>query len=158
GATHLTSVFELLGLPYTGSAVETLAVCSSKSRTKALLRGHGLPTAASLVVGPGEPIPPLPWDGPAVVKPDAEDGSLGIDRGRGAVDRVALAARVEWFRQAYGGSVLIEAYLPGPEFNVGLVGWPTPRALPVAQVVYTGRPGTWPILTYAAKWDEGSDE
>jgi D-alanine-D-alanine ligase len=158
GATYLTSVFELLGIPYTGSPVEALAVCVSKSRTKDLLRGCGLPTALSLAVDPGEPVPELPWEGPALVKPDAEDGSLGIDQGSVVQDRAGLLDRVERLRREYDGTVLIEEYLPGPEFNVGLVAWPEPRALPVAQVMFAPADGTWPILTYAAKWDQGSDD
>jgi D-alanine-D-alanine ligase len=157
-ATHVTSVFELLGLPYTGSPVEALAACVAKSLAKALLRGSGIATAPFVVVGPGEEVPELPWGGPAVVKPDAEDGSLGIDQGSVVLDRAALPERVARLRRAYGGSVLIEEYLPGAEFNVGLVAWPEPRALPVAQVMFAPRPGDWPILTYAAKWAEGSEE
>jgi D-alanine-D-alanine ligase len=158
GATHLTSVFELLGIPYTGSPVEALAACVSKARAKALLSGSGLPTAPCVLVGPGDALPELPWEGPALVKPDAEDGSLGIDQGSVVEGRERLSERVERLRRSYGGSVLIEAYLPGAEFNIGLVAWPEPKALPVAQVVYSPRPGAWPILTYAAKWDEGSEE
>jgi len=156
GEIHLTAVFELLGLPYTGSPVEAIATCVSKARTKALLRGYGLPTAASVVVHPGEPIQGFGFSGPVLVKPDAEDGSWGIDQGSVVSDPEALAARVERLRHDYGGSVLIEAYLPGPEYNVGVIALPAPTALPVAQVVFAPSVGTWPILTYGAKWDEGS--
>jgi D-alanine-D-alanine ligase len=158
GATHVTSVYELLGLPYTGSPVEALAACLSKGRAKALLRGYGLPTAPSVTVGPGQTVPEIPWEGPSVVKPDAEDGSLGIDQGSVVEGRDRLEGRVERLRAAYGGTVLVEPYLPGPEFNVGLIALPEPRALPIAQVMYVPSDGFWPILTYAAKWDEGSAE
>jgi D-alanine-D-alanine ligase len=156
GATHMTAVLELLGLPYTGSTVEALAVCQSKARAKALLRGHGLPTAPFHLVRPGEVVPGSAWRPPVVVKPDAEDGSLGIDQGSVVTDPSALADRVERLRATYGGAVLIETYLPGPEFNVGVFALPEPRALPVAQILFAEDAGTWPILTYAAKWDEGS--
>lgn len=158
GATHLTGLFELLGRPYTGSPVDALAVCQSKGRTKALLRGYGLPTAPSVLVGPDDPIPPLAGRGPVVVKPDGEDGSLGVEQGSVVTDSRGLAERVERLRGAYGGAVLVEDYLPGPEFNVGVVALPEPRALPVAQVDFRPPSGHWPILTYAAKWDEGSVE
>jgi D-alanine-D-alanine ligase len=156
--TYLTAVFELLGIPYTGPSVEALATCRSKSRTKAILRGHGLPTAPSVVVGPGEPIPRLDQEGPVVVKPDAEGGSLGIDQGTVVTTPARLSERVEQLHRAYGGSVLIETYLPGPEFNVGVIALPEPEPLPVAQVMFAPRPGAWPILTYAAKWETGSEE
>lgn len=158
GATHLISVFELARIPYTGSTVEALAVCVSKARTKSLLRGFGLPTAASLLVERGHPIPRFDGPWPVLVKPDAEDGSLGIDQGSVAVSPDGLAERVGRLRDRFGGPVLIETYLPGPEFNVGVLALPNPKALPVAQVVFASGTASWPILTYGAKWDSGSAE
>lgn len=158
GATHLTSVFELLRLPYTGSPVESLAACQSKSRTLALIREHGLPSAPSFTWTPGQAVPELPWEGPAIVKPDEEDGSLGIDHSSVVQDRPALIERMEWLHAQYGGRVLVEAYLPGDEFNMGLVALPEPVALPVARIQFWDRPDVWPIVTYAAKWDVDSEE
>jgi D-alanine-D-alanine ligase len=156
GATLVTGMIELAGLPSTGCPSESLCWCLSKSRAKALLRGLGLPTAPFLVLAPGAPIPE--WDGPwpAFVKPDAEDASLGIDQRSVAVDQAALVEQVERVRERYGGDVLIEAYLPGPEFNVGLLGLPDPEPLPIAEVAYQEAPGHWPILTYESKWCIGS--
>jgi D-alanine-D-alanine ligase len=158
GEAHLTSVLELLRLPYTGSPVETLALCLSKSRTKALLRGFELPTAPFVIVGPDEPIPVWPGDGPVMIKPDAEDGSLGIHQSSVVERQDEIADRVERLRRQYGGSVLIEAYLPGTEFNVTVLGLPEARALPISQVVYDAASGFRPIMTYSAKWDPTSAE
>ena len=66
--------------------------------------------------------------------------------------------RVARVRAAYGPRVLVEAYLPGREFNVGVLALPEPEPLPVAEIVYDRPPGCWPILTYAAKWAPGSAE
>jgi D-alanine-D-alanine ligase len=93
-----------------------------------------------------------------VVKPDAEDASLGIDQSSVVAGADGLAGPVGRLRARYGGRVLIEAYLPGPEFNVGVLALGEPAALPVAEVVFNPGPGDWPILTYAAKWDVGSSE
>ncbi|MBV8609531.1 MAG: D-alanine--D-alanine ligase [Singulisphaera sp.] len=158
GATHVTGLLELMRLPMTGSPADALAACASKGRAKALFRGFGLPTAPFALARPGEPIPRCDWPGPVVVKPDAEDGSLGIDQGSVVIERQALRDRVGRLREAYGGSVLLEAYLPGPEYHIGVLALPKPVPLPVAQVVFAPRPGSWPILTYAAKWAPGSDD
>jgi D-alanine-D-alanine ligase len=155
-ATHMTGLLELTGLPCTGSTVDTLSICLSKGRAKALLRGFGLPTAPFAMVGPDDPIPSWDWPGPAIVKPDAEDGSLGIDQGSVVSDRRSLVARINSLREASRGSVLIETYLPGTEYNVGLIALPEPIPLPIAEVAFATAPGTWPILTYAAKWHPGS--
>ena len=157
-ATQMTGLLELLGVPFTGCPSDALAVCVSKSRAKALLRGHGLPTAPFAVVRPGASVPDWPHGWPVVVKPDAEDGSLGIDQGSVAPDRARLAARVEQIWERYGGAALIEAYLPGPEYNVGLVGLPDPESLPVAEIAFEPRADAWPIVTYDAKWSPGSPD
>ena len=158
GEARVTGLLELLALPYTGCPPEAQSLCHSKARTKALLKGSGLPTASFALVGAGGPIPR--WDGPwpVILKPEAEDASLGIDQSSVATSAEAIVEGVARLRVQRGGGVLIEAYLPGREFNVGLIALPEPEALPVAEIVYEVPQGTWPILTYAAKWDEGSDE
>jgi D-alanine-D-alanine ligase len=52
--------------------------------------------------------------------------------------------------------VLVQEYVAGREFNVGFVGR---RMLPIAEIRFEGMPdGTWPIVSYAAKWLPGSPE
>lgn len=158
GEAHVTGLLELLGLPYTGCPPGAQALCHSKARTKAILRGSGLPTARFAVVRPGDPVPR--WDGPwpAIVKPEAEDASLGIDQGSVAGSPEAIVEGVARLRVRHGGGVLIEAYLPGREFNLGILALSEPEALPVAEIVYQMPEGSWPILTYHAKWAVGSVE
>jgi D-alanine-D-alanine ligase len=158
GATYVTGVLELLGLAYTGSPVEALARCVSKGAAKALLKGHGLPTAPFEVVPIGEAIEEWRWHWPVVVKPDCEDGSLGIDQRSIVTDRQSAAQRVTWIHETYAGAAIVEEYLPGNEFNIGVLELPEAEPLPVAEVVYEPIAGAWPILTYNAKWSAGSQE
>src|SRR5262249_39547221 len=75
--TVVAGVLDWLGVAYTGSPGESLAVCRDKSRTKILLQGAGLPTAPFLTVDclPG-PKWELAW--PAIVKPADQDASVGV--------------------------------------------------------------------------------
>ena len=93
-----------------------------------------------------------------ILKPEAEDASLGIDQSSVAESPEAIIEGVARLRVTHGGDVLIEAYLAGREFNVGVLAMPAPVALPVAEIVYAVPVGSWPILTYAAKWQVGSAE
>jgi D-alanine-D-alanine ligase len=95
---------------------------------------------------------------PVIVKPESEDASLGIDQTSVVTDHSTLAERVARVRFQYGPRVLIEEFLPGAEFNVGILELENPVALPVAEVVYTPQLGQWPILSYVAKWASGSAE
>ncbi len=158
GEAHVTSLLELLGVPYTGCPPEAQGLCRSKSRTKRLLKGAGLPTAPFQVLEPGDSTACLIWTGPVVVKPDSEDASLGIDQGSVIVEPDGLGPKIDRIRASHGPRVLIESYLPGPEFNVGILALPRPEPLPVAEIVYRPTAGRWPILTHAAKWDVGSVE
>lgn len=156
GESWVTALLELMGIPYTGCPPEAQGLCRQKGRTKALLAGFGLPTAAFAVVREGEPLPSLPF--PLIVKPEGEDASLGIDQGSVVIEESSLRDRIDLVRGRHGGAVLVETYLPGREFNVGVIGRENPRALSVAEVVYNGDDGAWPILTYDAKWSPGSAE
>jgi len=155
GEAQITGLLELLGLPFTGCPSAAQGLCHQKGQTKALLRGHGLPTAPFVVVTGGDWSMPG-FAGPYFVKPDAEDASLGIDQGSVISVLSEVRDRVHQIQAAHGPDVMIEAYLPGPEFNVGVLALPSPKALPIAEVVYTTRGDEWPILTYEAKWAMGS--
>lgn len=156
GEARVTSLLELMGIPYTGCPPEAQTLGRSKARTKAILIGNGLPTARFWVVEPGDLLPVDPWHGPVIVKPEHEDASLGIDQSSVVSSPSDLAGRVDRLRSEHGPRVLIEEYLPGAEYNVGVIAIPSPIALPAAEIVYIPEPGVWPILTYEAKWDEGS--
>lgn len=158
GEAHITGLLELLRLPYTGCPPEAQALCHAKGRTKALLIGSGLPTAPFALIGPDDPIPSWGSPGPIMVKPDGEDASLGIDQESVTTNPSELPRRVARLRASHGGRVLLESYLPGREFNVGVIGLPRPEPLPIAEVVFKPLPGSFPILSYAAKWAVGSAE
>ena len=149
---HVVATLEFAGIPYTGCGVWTVAACRRKPIANAILEKAGLPiptwTLAHGKIGDDFPLP-------AIVKPAAEDASAGLDRHSVVSDRKTLRARVAAMTEQFD-EVLVQQYVPGREFNVGFVGG---RTLPVAEIDFTGMPeGSWPILTYAAKWHIGSAE
>ncbi len=149
---HVAAMLEFAGIPFTGCGSWTLATCRRKEIANTLLAQEGLPVPRwTLARGTIPDDFPLP----AIVKPAAEDASAGLDRGSVVSDRKTLRSRVAVMTERYD-EVLVQQYVAGREFNVGFVGT---RALPVAEIDFTGMPeGHWPILTYAAKWDVGSAE
>jgi D-alanine-D-alanine ligase len=161
GEAHLASLLELLGVPYTGSPPECLALVRDKPRTKWLLRGAGLPTAPFVQVAPGELLPREPlvnWlaNSPLFVKPAAEDASLGIGPESVVTDWPALERQVETVAARYG-AMLIEPYIDGREFNVGVIELPELQCLPLAEIEFQASGDLrWPIVTYDGKWAAGS--
>jgi D-alanine-D-alanine ligase len=86
-----------------------------------------------------------------IVKPAAEDASLGIDAGAVCTSRKSLKRRIALMAEQWE-TVLVQEYVAGREFNVGFIG---KTMLPISEITFDNMPeGSWPILTYASKWDE----
>jgi D-alanine-D-alanine ligase len=163
GEAAVTGWVEICGWPHTGSPAECLALVRDKARTKWLLAGAGLPTAPFYWIAPDGLIPEAALDAalardPWIVKPAREDASLGIGPDSVVTNLDALRRQVESVRQRYG-DVLVERYIAGREFNVGVVALPEPRALPLAEIVFTSERTTpWQIVTYDGKWKSDSGD
>ncbi len=85
-----------------------------------------------------------------------EDASLGIGQESVVSDWPALVRQVANIQERYG-NVLVERYIAGREFNVGIIELPGLHALPIAEIEFCSSPeAKWPIVTYAGKWDVGS--
>lgn len=158
GESQVTGLLELTGIPFTGSGSECLSLVLHKARTKWLLRGAGLPTAGFHYLPAGRPVAedevvPLLSSGPVIVKPAHEDASLGIGPDSVARDADALMLQVNRVRSRYG-DVMVEQFLPGREFNVGVLALPAPRLLPLAEIEY--QPGASGLVSYDAKWTPGT--
>lgn len=149
---HVVGTLELAGIAYTGCGPWTTAACRRKAVANTLLERAGLPVPRwTIAQGKIEDDFPLP----AIVKPAAEDASAGLDRQSVVTDRKSLKVRIAAMTEQFD-EVLVQQYIAGREFNVGIVG---DRTLPVAEIDFSSMPdGAWPILTYAAKWHVGSPE
>jgi D-alanine-D-alanine ligase len=120
--SHVPALLEMLGIPYTASKVLTHAISLDKIVTKRIWRDCGLPTAPFQVFQHGdEPLEAgMAW--PLFVKPSREGTGMGINLASVVRDEAALRAQVRWVIGTYRQPALVEAYLPGREFTVGLVG------------------------------------
>ncbi|HEY7422919.1 MAG TPA: ATP-grasp domain-containing protein [Gemmataceae bacterium] len=153
---HVAGILEWLEVPYTGCPYQTLCLARGKHMTKHLLAGAGLPTAKFFVA---EDVPvednPLGW--PVIVKPATQDASVGVDQGSVVTNLERLNDRIAYLLDNYGPPVLIEEFIRGREFSIGLVEAPELRVLPVSEILFVEKdPDFWPIVTYDAKWKPGS--
>ncbi len=146
-------VLEGLHLPYTGAGADALLLTTNKLVCKRLLAAAGIPTPP-WAEDPAKP----PGAGPWILKPAAEDASIGIDR-RSIIARAAdlpkaFAAR----RRRFGGVWFYERFIAGREFNLSLIeGANGPEVLPVAEIRFVDFPAGRPeIVDYAAKWQPRS--
>jgi D-alanine-D-alanine ligase len=149
------ALLEERGIPYTGSDPLTLALSLDKARTKEVLAFHGIPTPSFVVVHDETDLPALDALAlPIMVKPVAEGSSKGIFDGNCVRERAALAPKVREILAKYRQPVLAEAFLPGREFTVAVLGNPPKRqVLPVVEINFGELPpGANPIYSYEAKW------
>jgi D-alanine-D-alanine ligase len=141
-----------LDLQFTGAPVTALANALNKARTKATLQAAGVPTAKYQVFShPDEPIRvPLP----AIVKPVAEDASIGIDRDSVVHDDASLRRRVAYVLDLYREPALVEEFVDGREFNIGLWGNGKLYTLPIAELDYCDWSDPYQrFLHFDAKWN-----
>jgi D-alanine-D-alanine ligase len=148
---HLpAAAVELLGLPMTGARALTLGLCLRKDLVNARLRAQGIPVPDWTVARAGEP---LAWRHyPAIVKPAAEDASLGIDALSVVHDRAGLDAACSRGHESWE-RLLVQRYVEGREINLAVVG---DCVLPHAEIEWVLPEGLPHVVTYAAKWEPGS--
>jgi D-alanine-D-alanine ligase len=133
---QLAGLLELIGVPFTGSPSDTLALCRRKDRTKAVLAaaGIGVPRSDGL---------------PAIVKPMDDDGSAMLHAGSVCHTTAEIARETA----RLNGRALVEEFLPGREFVISLWGATTPDHHAIGETLYEGG---LELITYAAKWETES--
>ncbi|HNV68490.1 MAG TPA: ATP-grasp domain-containing protein [Candidatus Ozemobacteraceae bacterium] len=146
------------GVPFSGNGPQTISILLEKTTTKRLLRDHRLPTPAFHdLVSESDIDDWYIW--PAILKPAAEDASLGIDAGSVVRDREAARERFRLLAERFGTPVLIEQYIDGRELNVAVLETSEDLLLGVNEIDFSEMPEHVPhIVTYNAKWVEESAE
>ncbi len=121
---QVPALLEMLGCPYTGSKVMTLALTLDKAMTKRVLAYHGLRTPRfQEFFGADDPIEPrLTDEFPLFAKPNREGTGMGIGEKSILHDEGELRAQVAYLLNAYHGSALVEKYVEGNDVTVGMVG------------------------------------
>jgi D-alanine-D-alanine ligase len=126
---RLQGLLDLAGVPYSGSGALASALAMDKDVAKLLLKRAGIPVPASVVLRAGDKLPA--YVRPVVVKPVAQGSTLGVTIARSAGQlKAGVAEALKW-----DSAALVEEFLPGREFTVGVLGG---RALPVVEVLAKG--------------------
>ncbi len=138
---------EMLGVPYTGSGVLASALSMDKTRLKQIWQARGLPTPEFFEWRAGESAPDAAaarLGYPLMVKPVCEGSSLGAVR----VDAAGELCTALEQAVGYGGRVLVERWIEGEEYTVGVLG---ARALPTIRLETPGG-----FYDYHAKYESST--
>jgi D-alanine-D-alanine ligase len=157
---RLAALVRMMGYPMTGCSALALGLTRYKFMAASVLAGAGVPippnTAMLETVGA---VRRHKWDFPIIVQPAQEHGGIGLDRASIVASKKALRDKVGEILREYRQPALAQRFLPGREFNVGILGGNRMRVLPLAEVDYSRLPTDIPpIMSYAAKWVETSEE
>ena len=122
----IQACFELLGIPYTGTDFVSSAMAMDKGITKDIFKAYRIPTPAGIRLKKGEKESErVPF--PCIVKACCGGSSVGVCIARD--EKEYEAAKEEAFR--YDNEVVIEQYIEGREFSVGVMDG---KALPVIEI------------------------
>ena len=122
--SQVPAILEMFGIPYTAAKILGQALSLDKAMAKRVWMSYGLPTAAFQVFQRAdEPLHPA-LSYPLFAKPVREGTGKGIDASSILHNEQELRQRVDGLIRAYRQPAMVETYLPGREFTVGLLGNP----------------------------------
>ncbi len=157
---HVPAALEMLGVPYSGSGPSALALCYNKSHVRAIAASCDVPVPLETYFDADDQAATIPSIFPALIKPCQGDSSIGITRNAVVQNpSEAVSYLTELRRILPGRPVLVQEFLSGNEYSVGIIGNPGIgfTVLPLLEVDYSALPPELPrILGYESKWDPSS--
>ncbi len=119
---QVPALLDAYQIPYTFSDPLALTLTLHKGMAKHVVRGSGVPTPDFVVVKTEEDLNGVELPFPLFVKPVAEGTGKGISAASRVNSRSELVLQGTRLLSAYRQPVIVETYLPGREFTVGVVG------------------------------------
>ena len=136
---QVPSLLDAFQIPYTFSDGLVFALTLHKGMTKHVVRGLGLPTPDFAIIASAAEAASVTLPYPLFVKPVASGSSVGVSAASHVMDASALAETCRALIDTYHQPALIETFLPGREFTVGIAGTGArARVIGVLEVTLTG--------------------
>ncbi|HCF57732.1 MAG TPA: D-alanine--D-alanine ligase, partial [Myxococcales bacterium] len=148
---HVPALCELLDIPYTGSDPATLSIALDKGLAKRVVRQEGVYTPAFMLMSTGKERLPKDMKFPMIVKPVAEGSSKGVMSKSVVTTEQELREAAREMAAKYRQPALVEEYITGREFTVGLLGERRPRVLPPMEIVFTDKTDPLPVYSFEHK-------
>src|SRR3954454_13208001 len=160
GLIATAALLDALKLPYTGGGPGELFIRGNKSLAKKILAYEKIKCPdfavfykdANLETGGNLKMP-------LIVKPLERDGSIGIGANAFVRNTTEMMERVLAIHRDVKDSALVEEYIEGREFFVGVLGNREKVAFQPIEMDFSGLPEGAPrVLGYEAKWEKGTKE
>jgi D-alanine-D-alanine ligase len=152
--SQVPALLELLDIPYTGSDPATLSIAHDKALAKRIVRQHGIQTPDfQLMVTGKERLSRELERFPLMIKPVAEGSSKGVVSKSVCHSEAELREGARELVHKYQQPVLVEEYIRGREFTVGLIGERRPKVLPPMEIVFLDTQDATPVYSFQHKLD-----
>jgi len=119
---QVPAILDAYGIPYTFSDPLVMSLTLHKAMTKRVIRDAGIPTSEFALVEETADLAAVDFPPPFFVKPVAEGTGKGVSTASIVRHQKDLAASCRKLSSIYRQPVLVERYLPGREFTVGIIG------------------------------------
>lgn len=147
---QVPALLDAYEIPYTFSDPLTLSLTLHKGYTKQVIKDFGIPTAPFLIMNEVSDLDKVNLQFPLFIKPVAEGTGKGISQKSLIQNSDELHKRTKEMLIQFNQPVLIEEYLPGREFTVGVVGnGKDAKMVGIMEVVYTTKENQ--IYSYETK-------
>lgn len=141
--SQIPALLNMLSIPFTGSDETTLGVALDKSLAKRIVAYENIKTPKFQIFFTGKENLNKKLKYPLIVKPNAEGSSKGIIDTSIARNDEELYLLVNRIIVNYNEPALVEEYIDGREFTVGLLGnGDDLEVLPIMEINFDGIDGT----------------
>ena len=155
--SQIPALLEMLGIPYVGSGILAHSLALNKAMAKEIFQYHGVPTPAFQVFQTGEEAFKSNLTFPLIAKPACEGSGFGIHKDSVVYNEQGLMKKVNELLGKYEPPVLVEEFIEGREFTVGVIGnGKNKRILPVLEIDFEDVPEeVGKFYTFEVKNDYG---
>src|SRR5437879_6097860 len=148
---NVAAYMDLLGIPYTGAGPHAHFLAQDKATAKKMFAFHGIRTPYFATSYRGRTEHAHNVNFPLIVKPQSEDGSIGIDAESVVGSVKELMERVEYLQNQFDSPALIEEYIEGREIYAAVLGsYESAHTLPLVELDLSRLPKGVPKI---ASWD-----
>src|SRR5262250_1280751 len=156
---NVAAYMDLIGLPYTGAGPHAHFLAQDKATAKKMFHFHGIPTPYFATAYRGNLDHAHDVKFPLIVKPQLEDGSIGIDAQSVVTSVKELMERVAYVQNEFDSPALIEEYIEGREIYAAILGsYEHTEVLPLVELHLSKLPeGTPKIATYDVKFEKNTE-
>jgi D-alanine-D-alanine ligase len=155
---NVAAYMDLIGLPYTGGGPHAHFLAQDKATAKKMFAFHGIRTPYFATAYRGNIDHAHDVKFPLIVKPQLEDGSIGIDAQAVVSSVKELMERVEYVQNEFDSPALIEEYIEGREIYAAILGsYERTEVLPLVELDLSQLPkGTPRIASRDVKFETDS--